>query len=79
MEEFLSHFNGPIESAKVSAAAAAKAAAEDADTKTLRAMFNQIDTDGGGTLDRDEIDEMALILGMNFNKAPKEVNLNDEK
>lgn len=69
LEEFLSHFNGPIESAKVSAAAAAKAAAEDADTKTLRAMFNQIDTDGGGTLDRDEIDEMALILGMNFNKA----------
>ena len=69
VEEFLSHFNVPIESAMFSAVEAAKAAAEDADTKTLRAIFNQIDTDGSGTLDRDEMDEIALVLGMNFNKA----------
>lgn len=69
MEEFVAHFIGPIESAKVSAAAAAKVSAEVANVNTLRAMFNEIDTDGNGTLDRDEIDEMAQILGMKFNGA----------
>ena len=69
MEEFVTHFIGPIQSAKVSAAAAVKHNAEVAQVNTLRAMFNQIDTDGNGTLDRDEIEQMAQILGMRFNKA----------
>ena len=69
LEEFLGHFVGAIEAAKVSAAAAAKLAAELADEQVLQAMFNEIDSDGNGTLDRYEVDRMAKILGMNFNQA----------
>eukprot|EP01046_Picozoa_sp_COSAG06_P036542 COSAG06_NODE_4037_length_4638_cov_4.665124_3_plen_905_part_00 len=69
LEEFLGHFIGAIEAAKVSAAATAKLAAEMADEQVLQAMFNEIDSDGNGTLDRYEVDRMAKILGMDFNQA----------
>lgn len=69
VDQFVSHFAAPIESVKLTAAAAAKAAAEMADEQTMLAMFNQIDTDGNGTLDRGEMDHMARVLDMNLNKA----------
>jgi len=64
LDEFVTYFLGAAKAATVSGVAAANLARAAAEDETLRALFDEIDADGNGTLDRHEIGRMAKVLGM---------------